>query len=828
MGSWVVGLREAGEDLHRSLRAAGQRPGFSLAVILTLALGIGASTAVFSAINGVLLRPLPYPDADRLHTLFEQDSLGTGQRVPSYPTFLDWQRQSGVFDGAAYVRGAGLTLRGPDRSSLVLAAFVSEAFFPTLGGPAQHGRLFVDDDHRPGGAGVAILSHGLWQRAFGADPGAVGRTVSLGNTPVTIIGVMPPAFAFPDWGPVGTDLWLPLTGLPAAEFAALNQRGFHADSRVIARLKPDRHPGAVQAELDAIAGRLATAYPETSGRWTRVAAVSLFEATVGENIRTRLLLLGGAVALVLLICCSNLANLYLAHGAARGAEFAVRAALGAGRVRVFRQLMTETLSLTLLGGALGLLLAAWTARLVRGGAVGAIPRAADITVDPRVVLFALGLTGLIALLFAAILARRVAFPQLRNSLGDRAAFGSGGGRGRLPGWILSAQVGLTVVLLVGAALLSQGLWRLSRVDPGFEAHGIVLTRIEPPSPTYDTPAAAQQLYERVAAAVGAVPGIEGVGLINHAPGGRSGLPSRAAIGRPPDGTAEDLSVLFETVSDRYFAVMRIPVITGREFTSADLRGPPGPVIINETLARQWGDRSPLGERLDVLKAARTRADFGEPLMGTVVGITRDVRHYGLDTPAPPTVYVPYTHNVWASITVVARSAGNPAHLVAAVDRAIREVDPAIPLDGPGLGTGTMPDRLRVGYASQRVNAALISAFGLVALLLAAVGVFGVMSYTVTLETREIGIRMALGAAPSTVRRAVAGRVAWITGAGVLAGMVAALGLTRLMTGLLFEIRPTDPVTYLVVGLVLMSVATVAGYLPARRAAAVDPAVTLRS
>ena len=827
--AWASRGQEAGRDLAQSMRAAGRRPGFSLAVVLTLALGIGATTAVFSVINGVMLRPLPYPQADRLHTLFERDSLGAVLQTPSYPTFLDWHEQSRVFDGLAYVRGTVLTLQGGDRSSLVLASFVSEEFFRTMGTAALRGRLFLDDDHRPGGGGVAVLSQGLWRRAFGADPAVIGRTISLANAPVTIVGVMPPAFGYPDWGPTGTDLWLPLSGLSAADYAALHQRGFHADSRVIARLKPDTPEGQAQVELDVIALRLATAYPETSARWTRVAIVSLMDATVGESARTRLYLLGGAVALVLLICCTNLANLYLAHGAARGEEFAVRAALGAGRARVFRQLLAETLGLTLLGGALGTLLAAWTTQLVRSGALGDVPRAADITLDVRVFAFALGLTVLTALLFAAILARRVAFPRLRHSLGDRtAAAGSSGRRGQLPGWVLSAQVGLTVVLLVGAALLAQGFWRLSQVDPGFESEGLVLTRVEPPSPTYDDPRAAQQLYERVVAAVGAIPGVEQAGLINHAPVGRAGLPSRAAIGRSPTGTTEDLSVLFQTVSQGYFALMKIPIIAGREFDAADLRGPEGPVIINETLARQWGGRSPLGERIDVLKAARTRADFGQPLVGIVIGVTRDVKHFGLDAPTPPTIYVPYSHNLWSSMTVVARTAGGPGSVLAAIDRAIRQVDPAIPLDGPGLGAGTMSDRLRSSYASQRTSAALVSSFGVVALLLAAVGIFGVMSYTVALETREIGIRMALGATPSHVLRAVAGRVARIAGAGLVVGVLAASGLTRLMTGLLFEITPTDPATYLFVGILLMAVAAAAGYLPARRAATVDPARTLRS
>lgn len=797
--------------------------------MLTLALGIGANTAVFSLINSVVLRPLSFPHAGRLHTLFEQDSLGTGIQLPSYPTFLDWHGQSDVFDGLAYIRGTGLTLRTGDRSSLVLTAFVSDDFFGTLGTSTLRGRLLLVDDHRPGNGSVAVLSYGLWQRAFGTDPTVIGRTVTLANTPVTIVGVMPPTFAYPDWSGTSTDLWLPLSGLPAADLAALNQRDFHGDSRVIARVKAETPLARAQAQLNAIAHRLAVAYPEASARWTRVSVMSLTEFTVGKSVRNRLYLLGGAVALVLLICCANLANLYLAQGAARGQEFAIRAALGAGRGRVFRQLLTETLFVALLGGVLGTLLATWVIQLVKAGALGQIPRPAEITLDPRVFAFAAGLTLLTALVFALIVARRVTSPHLGESLGERADSSlSRGRRGRLPAWLLAAQVGLTVVLLIGAALLVQGFWRLSQVDPGFDAEQLVLSRIEPPSPTYDTPQAAAQLYERVVEAVAAVPGVVQVGLINHAPVGRGGLPTRAAIGRPPTGSSDDLRVLFETVSTGYFSLMKIPLTAGRDFSAEDLRGPEGPVIINEALAKKWAERSPLGERLDVLKAARTRPDFGKPLRGTVVGVTRDVKHFGLDAESPPTVYVPYTHNLWAAITVVARTAGAPERVLPAIDRAIRHVDPAIPLEGPGLGSSAMSERLRSSYASQRFNALLISTFGIVALVLAAVGIYGVMSYTVALETREIGIRMALGAAPAAVLRAVVGRVARIAIGGLLAGILAALGLMRLITSLLFEVKPADPISYGFVGLLLLAVAALAGLVPARRAASVDPAIALRS
>jgi predicted permease len=325
-----------------------------------------------------------------------------------------------------------------------------------------------------------------------------------------------------------------------------------------------------------------------------------------------------------------------------------------------------------------------------------------------------------------------------------------------------------------------------------------------------------------------VPEVETVALINHPPAGDGGLPSRAAIGRTPSGGEEEISVLFETVSSEYLSTMRIPIRAGRDFSPLDMSGPPGPIIINEALARRWGGRSPLGERLDVLKAARSRPDFGEPLIGTVVGIARDVKHFGLDSDAPPTVYVPYTHNLWAAMTLVARTAGEPDRLLTAIDRAIRQVDATIPLEGPGLGAETMTRRLARSYAPRRFNASLMAGFALVALLLSAVGVYGVTSYTVTMQTREIGIRLSLGATPMRVLGAVVRRVARIAAIGLLTGIVASLGLTRLIRGLLFDIEPTDPRAYAVAGFILLVVAAIAALVPARRASRVDPVTLLRA
>ena len=818
-------LEAAAADLWYAVRSYKKSPLFAATVVTILGLGIGGTATMFSLIDTVVLQPLPYPDSDRLYTIFEQDSTG-GFQLASYPTFRDWHEQSTAFDRLAYIRGAGAQYQLDGRAGMMLAAFVSEDFFPTLDVAPLVGRQLLADDFVGAGNHVVVLSNATWHRAFGGNADVVGRSITLSGISYTVVGVMPKTFTFPNWGLADTDVWLPIHTMGDSDRAALDQRGFHADSRVLTRLAPGVLLEQAQAEMDAIAGRLAAAYPTQSGRWTSVRIRSAKDLVIGQT-RAPLLLLGGGVIGVLIICCVNLANVYLVQGAARTQEFAIRVALGAGRQRVWAQLVTETLVLTLCGGVLGVIVATWVVELVRTRASASFARASEIGMAWPVVGVAIALCAAAALIFAAVAARRVLTPYLADSLRNRSESTRSRRRGRLPAFLLIAQVALTVILLVGAGLLTRTFLRLTSVEVGFNPTNLVVTTIHPPAAVNENAADAVALFDRVADGIEALPGVERVALINHSPLAGGFLPSRAAIGQVPTGSAEDIQVVYVVVSDEYFSLMGIPIVEGREFTEDDCRGPAGPLIVSEALAAAWGESSPVGSRLGVLKASRIRTDFGEPILGTVIGVVSDVSQIALTFRPLPIVYVPYTHDVWAMMAAVVRTAVSPGRLVADIDEAVNAVDPAIPLDGPGLGARSMETFVGDSMAQQRMNAGLVSAFAVVALALAAIGVYGVTSYTVALATREIGIRMALGAAPARVLRTVIGRVTVVAVVGLTLGLGGALGLTRLITSLLFQVQPTDPATFVGVALVLFSVIAFAGYVPARRAASVDPMVVLK-
>ncbi len=812
------------QDVVHALRLASKRPGFAVAVVATLALGIGANTAVFEIIDTVLMRPLPYKQPERLFALFERDSVDTSLRVASYPTALDWREQSDVFDGVAFARGSPMAFQTLDQTGLVIGAFVSEDFFPLLGVPALIGRGLQVADYTTETNHVAVLAHRAWQNWFGADSSVAGNVFRTEGGTFTIVGVMPPEFVYPNWGAIDTDMWLPIPAMSAQELAALQQREFHADSWVIARLRAEVPLPTATAQMNTIADRLAVAYP-SSGSWTRVELTPLRSFLV-RDVRTRLLLLGGAVAFVLLIGCANLANLYLAHGAARRREFAVRAALGASRWRVAQQLVTESMVLAIAGGLLGSWIATVAIAVIKTTNAFSLPRITELRTGPSALAFAAVLTALTAIVFSTISAKQAASSKATKFLNNRD--GSGAKGSRLPDGVLAAQLGLTFVLLIGAALLVESFVRISTVDPGFDANNLAVVPIIPPSPRYDSPNDAIDLYNRVKESLGAVPGVEGVALVNHVPPSRAGARTSAAFGQAPTGASESLRVVFRTVSAGYFSTMGIPVIAGREFSNEDLTGPPGPLIVNQFLARMWAGENSVGQRMGVLRAASTRPDFGEPLVGTIVGIVGNIGDFGADPEQQPYVYVPFTHNPWASMRVVVRTNIAPQQIIPSMVQAVRQVDPAIPLGGRFADVRVV-ETARFGITSrQRFNAILLTAFAIAALTLATIGVYGVMAYTVTLETKLIGIRIALGATPSRIARSTVMRVARIALIGLTGGVVTALALTRFIVGMLYEVEPIKPEMFAGVGFMLISVIVMAAYVPARRASTVDPTIALRS
>jgi putative ABC transport system permease protein len=811
------------QDLRYALRSLRKSPGYTIVAVLALALGIGVNTAVFSVLDGVVLRPLRYEEADRLFGVWER-SERSDYRLASYPTFLDWREQSDVFDALAFVRGRSTLMPGDEGARQVGSAFVSEEFFHVLRGAPLLGRTFSHDEQQPGGPRVAVLTHALWRERFGGDQGALGSTIRLDDASYTIVGILPPWFRFPDWA----EVYLPLAVIASTD-RMLTQRGFHADSRVIVKVKPNVSVTQAQAAMAGIQGRLATAYPTEQRGWIGVELVSLFEEELQFGaVRPILFLLAGAVTLVLLLACVNVANMSLVRAATRSRELAIRAALGAGRRRVARLLLSESALLALSGGALGLLFAWWAIGLLRAAAPQGLPRVAEIAVDARM----LGFTVLVSVLATVFIGLapvvRATKPDLTEPLksGSPAAAGAGI-RSRLRSSLVALEVALALVLLIGTGLLVRSLWVLSRVDPGFDPTRLATLAVFPPSARYAAPDRAVALYQRVVDAIAALPGVEKVALSNHLPLGRASLfrpieiPGRE---RDPEG---DEQVLFRTISAEYFDTMRIPVRRGRLFTPGEVATASHVAIVNETLARQyWPDQDPVGRFVTLFKSSQARADFGERFSVEIVGVVGDVRNVIEDEPAPE-VYIPYTVNPWGWVNVVVRTAGDPEALMPLLSRTVAAVDPDIPVAGRQR-PGTMRQSLSGQLARRRFTVTLLSGFAAGALLLAALGIYGVIAYMVALRTREFGVRAALGATPRHITRLVVAQSAGAVAVGLAAGLAAAFGATRLSRSLLYGVGTTDLVTFVSVTVFLGAVALFASYLPARRATRVDPMVALRT
>lgn len=816
-------LDAALQDLRYAVRTLRRSPGFAIAAILTLAIAIGSNTVVFSIVNGVLLRPLPFAEQQRLFMLAEQSRQG-GLRPPSYPTFLDWQEAAKPFAALAYVRGGGQLLTGPDEVQSILVAVVSPGFFSVLGQRPLLGRLFTPDEERAG-TRVAVLSFDLWRARFGGDPLVVGKTLSLSSGSYTVIGVLPHDVSYPPWA--GEQLYAPL-GTVAATDHALTQRGFHADCRIIGRLSAGITPEQATARLGDIARREAVAYPEFNVDWTSVLLIPLADEILG-NTKVQLLVLLGAVALVLLIACVNVANLSLARGEARARELAIRSALGAGRGRVVRQLFTEGVVLASCGGVVGVAAAFGAIASFRHAAAGILPRLDTVSVQAGVLAFAVGITGLAAIAAGLLPALRAGRPHLGEALKDRTGdAGDVSRRTRVRAALVTTEIAMAVILVAGAGLLIRSLLELRTVKPGFDPGGLVTFYISPPPSRHLDPAGLEALYNRIREGVRVLPGVTDVALTNFTPLSGGGLPSPVQVPGRASDPLHDPQVWFLTVSPGYFKTMRIPVIQGREFVDADLNSSSA-VLVNETFARDfWPGQDPIGRSLTLHKAVQGRADFGDPLPSTVVGLVGDVHHFDLATPAEPQVYVPFTRNVWGHMTLVVRTAVTQPGFVQTLNRTIRTTDPEVPTTLSGGQAAAGPIDVTAGFASRRLDTWLLSGFGVTALILAAIGVYGLLAYSVTRRRREIGVRVALGAGRREVLRLVVGEGMRLTSLGIALGIAGAWVLTRLLSGLLYGIGASDPKTFATAVVLLGIAAIVACYVPARRAASIDPMTALRS
>ncbi len=804
------------------LRSLRRSPLFATTAILTLALGIALVTAAFSLVDGVLIHPLPWRDAGRLVQLGQTNGQGQPGGV-SYPNFLDWQRQmpAHVFTGMGYARGRGTSLTRDGRTQTIIAAFVSPGFLAVMQPRPFLGRMFGRDEEARG-EHVAVLSYALWRDQFGADPRVVGRTLALGEGVFTVVGVLPRDADFPEWG----QIILPIQTIAATE-TVLSARDFHADSRTVARLVPGVTLARAQAELDAVAHRVAAAYPADDKLWPGAVAMSLKSYLLG-SAPSQLVILSVAMALVLLIGWVNVTNLALVRATSRLREFAIRASLGASRTRLARSIVVEHLMLSGVAALLGGFAATAVLGLIRGFAAGA-PGSSAVAVNARAWAFAVLVAMVTTAASAALPVLRVTRADLSEPLKDGTG-GAGQSRRqqRVRAALVVGEIAIALMLVIAAGLLVRSFWRLSHVNPGFDTHGLVAIDLSPPGKRYAEPAQAGAFYQQVLARVQAIPGVESAALTNHLPLNGASLPTTVEIpGRPAD-PAHDPSVLFRTLSPDYIGTMHIPLRRGRNFTAADLTSGTA-MMVNESFVKAfWPADDPIGKQVMLRKSAQGYSDMGDPLPGIVVGVIGDVHHFGLSTPPVPEIYIPYLRNPWGHMVVVARAHGDPSALIPSLRRAILGVDPATILTGGTMGGFIVVDDLQDnGLSSRRFDMLLLGAFAACALLLSAIGIYGLMAYAVAQRRREMGIRLALGARAADVLRMMLGSGARLIGMGVVGGLLGAFALTRVVASMLFGVSTTDPVTFVAMTAVLAAVALLACYLPARRASRVDPVVALR-
>lgn len=810
-------------DLRDALRALGRAPAFSITAVFTLTLAIASATAIFSVVDAVVIRGLPYAAPTRLLAVYER-SEGGDVRLPSFPTFRDWQQQSGnrgPIAGFAFVRGAGVTMPGPDGPEQQIAAYVTPGFFSLMGTRPLLGRTFVADDEQTGAAPVAVISYNQFVERFNGDPAVLGKRIGVDSMPATIIGVMPRGFAYPNFGSGGwlpPALWQPIA-LFETTHTMLALRGLHVDSRAILRLRSGVDSAGAAATMRTIQRRLAGEYPAEQAHWTAVELRRLSDEIFG-GLWSTLALISGAIALVIVLACANVANLLLLRSSVRARELAVRAALGAGAWRLARHLMMEAAVIAAAAGVAGLALAIGLLAAFRPYAARRLPFATDIAVDSRAALFVVGMTTITALLVGVLPAMNAARGSLVARLRGGPAIGAaGGGERRVRNALVLVQFALAITVVVVAGLLIQSVRRVSAVPLGYDDTGVISLTIAPPTHKYEAPEQAAALYRRIIEATRAVPSVNA-----SAAAGGALLPTKVETDAQRGGGAPPLA-LYHPISDAYLEVFRIPIVAGRGFTDEDMRSPNGFLVTENLAKRLWPGASALGQRITVYRASQGRADFGQPITLPVVGVVADYREYGRESPAPAQVFLPYTLEVWPWMNFVVRGPGSAAILRQVTD-AVKAVDPGMQFRGkPSVSRSGLAESLADprGFLME-----LMGAFATIALVLAAVGLYGIVAYGVAQRTREIGIRIAIGATSGGIVRLLLGEAAQLVLSGIVLGLIAAFFAGRLVRATLFDTSPLDIATFIVAPAVLAVAAGVASLLPARRAARTDPIVVIRS
>ncbi len=800
------------QDLRYGLRTLLRNPGFCAVAVLALALGIGPNTAIFTMVNAVLLKPLPVPEPGRVVMIWgTRLQSGFDQLPVSGADYLAWKKQATSFDvmAAAFaIPEYGLNVSGAGEPERVPAALASKEFLPALGIGPIAGRNFSADEDRPGGPPAVLISNSFWQRRFHSDPAAVGRTLTVDGVPRTVVGVVPHELG----EMIAADLWLPTAIDPNTP-----NRGNHMYG-IVALLKKGVTPAQARAEMTVIAQRLERAYPATNTGWG-ITLSPLSEMFTGR-IRPVLIILLGAVGLLLLIACANLANLLLARASARQKEIAVRAALGAGRGRIVRQLLTESMVLALAGGLLGLVLAVWSVHAVRGVVPEMFPLLQHMGVDLPVLAFTFGLSILTGLLFGLVPAWRSSRTDLNTTLkeaGGRSE--SAGGSHRFGGAMLAFEVALAVLLSVSAGLLLRSFARVVAVDPGVRVSHVLTMAVTLPDAKYDTAVKRANFYKDLMERLGALPGVRSAGAVMFLPLRVSVLSFRIGVngfqieGRRPVPQGQETSADYRIATPGYFPTMGIALRQGRLFDAHDGAGAKSVALINEAMVRQHFPReNPLGRRISA---------GGAPM--EIVGVVADAKLYSLDSPIEPAIYVPHTQHAGESMGLAIHTVGDPEAMTAAVRREIRKLDPEQPISR----VLTMEQRLSDSLMLRRVSMLMLSVFAALALTLAAVGIYGLTAYSVSRRTHEIGLRVALGASRTQVLRLVVARglVSSLIGAGI--GLAAAFVLTRALSGMLYGVTATDPLVFAGVPVLLVGVSVTASYVPARKATRIDPLVALR-